>query len=69
MTTEELERIALAAHQVEAWLRCNIGNETAEYPCRLQVDNQESADEITERLTELHAALKPYRAQSRSLSS
>lgn len=58
----QLRAIAWAAHELEKFLGENSGT-TSDWPCDIVCDNAETSDKLTQLLSELHEALKPFRDQ------
>lgn len=59
---EQLLAIANAAHSLEKFLGENSGT-TSDWPCDIVCDNEESSNELSRLLSELHDALVPFRDQ------
>lgn len=56
----ELNDIAWAAHALEKYLGSNTG-QTDDWPIHITADDSESARKLSEVLTDLQTALKPFR--------
>jgi len=63
----DLMRIVKAADELEEYLGANCGT-TADFPCDIKCDNQESAIKVASLLAELHAALEVYRLPKKEIS-
>ena len=62
--TADLLAIAEAADKLEAWLHQNAGI-TADWPIDLVARDETASEELSQKLNDLSAALKPFRALGR----